>query len=748
MLIGSMPVTAFAVTGDQVAADGAYTAEAAIVNDPEMTEGDEWEDYSVTVTVTVADGTISSITTTAVKDESEPYLAKAVTKKKGINTLLTGQAATSAVVEGWDAVSGATIVSAAVKAAAIEALGSAAEAVEAVDTYVLMNIPYEKFYENEISDGEKAVDAVSSATGAKTQMYTMFPGTYRNQNGQIDGVVYPVKVPAGVDLSAYTQVTDDAVGTAEWSAHGTPVSQELSGVECLFVNGDYSYYVLAAEPTAYKELSAADNGTFSFAKSTAVVNAAEGVTATLTSSTAYGDFQMSLSGLNYEDIVGIVANTAERSYAFRHLENIWAGGAQAAWTTGFTTAERHGNDLSYMADYYKDIMGQTIASITVYGVDADGSYVTDNYDIEDIYVPKKIGASVTAENIMDTDTALPVAIADDTEGVYTVYSVDGTAVTVADGSADVSALGLAIGNHTVSAADADGLYAPISGSFTVMTDKMPAKYDGEKALVKADDATDEEFAAYIKAIAAVSVKGTNYNASGRGAVRVIGDDGAIDQSKLAYGDNNIVVTATGYPELSFTMRKFFTDVTNPNKWYYTPVYWAATTGVTDGHGEGTFQPDEKLTRAMTVMFLYKLAGRPGVDDLENPFSDVTENDWYYDAVKWAYANQITVGHGAGTFKPYETCTRGMIVTFIKRYAEYIEGNYVAPEKEAPFKDIKSDDWFKDSVDWAYDNQITTGYGTDTYQPYAGCTRGMMVTFLYRLDSLNSGSDTETQPLDA
>ena len=61
MLAGSMPVTAFAVTGEQVAADGTYTAEAAVVNDEAITEGDEWENYNVTVTVTVADGLIASI---------------------------------------------------------------------------------------------------------------------------------------------------------------------------------------------------------------------------------------------------------------------------------------------------------------------------------------------------------------------------------------------------------------------------------------------------------------------------------------------------------------------------------------------------------------------------------------------------------------------------------------------------------------------------------------------------------------
>lgn len=184
-------------------------------------------------------------------------------------------------------------------------------------------------------------------------------------------------------------MTDETTGTASWAVHGTANSLELSGSDCLFNCGDYAYYVLADEPAAYKELTAGEDGTLSFGASTAAVNAADGVTATLAASSAYGDYQLNISGLDYAKVFGIATNTAERSYAFRHLENIWRGGMQVAFTAGITTTERHGNDISGMADYYKDIMGQTITSLTVYGVDADGNYVTDNYDIEDLYVAKK-----------------------------------------------------------------------------------------------------------------------------------------------------------------------------------------------------------------------------------------------------------------------------------------------------------------------------------------------------------------------
>ena len=173
----------------------------------------------------------------------------------------------------------------------------------------------------------------------------------------------------------------------------------------------------------------------------------------------------------------------------------------------------------------------------------------------------------------------------------------------------------------------------------------------------------------------------------------------------------------------------FSDVAAPEKWYYDAVYWAVRNGVTSGYGEGTFQPDARLTRAQTVTFLYKMAGHPDVSALDAPdFMDVKEGKWYYDAVKWAVANGITTGYGKGTFQPDAACSRAMIVNFIKRYAR-LNGVYTEPEDKAAFTDVKDTDWFADAVSWAVANGITSGYGEGTFQPNVPCTRAMMVQFL-------------------
>jgi len=181
----------------------------------------------------------------------------------------------------------------------------------------------------------------------------------------------------------------------------------------------------------------------------------------------------------------------------------------------------------------------------------------------------------------------------------------------------------------------------------------------------------------------------------------------------------------------------FTDVVKESLWYYGSVYWAVENGVTSGMGPGTFQPLKELTRAQTVAFLYKLAGEPDVSDLEGAeFSDVAKSAWYYKAVRWAVAKGITSGYGQGTFQPNAICTRAMIVTFLRNYAEAYN-LYKAPTTSADFKDVKTSDWFKESVDWAVENGITSGYGTGTFSPKVNCTRAMMVSFLKKVSELQN-----------
>lgn len=110
----------------------------------------------------------------------------------------------------------------------------------------------------------------------------------------------------------------------------------------------------------------------------------------------------------------------------------------------------------------------------------------------------------------------------------------------------------------------------------------------------------------------------------------------------------------------------FTDVQEKD-YYYEPVLWAVANNITTGTSKTTFSPDNPCTRAQVVTFLWRAAGEPTAQKNDNPFNDVPQGQYYYNAVLWAVEEGITAGTSKTTFSPDEPCTRGQIVTFIYRY---------------------------------------------------------------------------------
>ncbi|MBQ6677538.1 MAG: S-layer homology domain-containing protein, partial [Clostridia bacterium] len=141
----------------------------------------------------------------------------------------------------------------------------------------------------------------------------------------------------------------------------------------------------------------------------------------------------------------------------------------------------------------------------------------------------------------------------------------------------------------------------------------------------------------------------------------------------------------------------------------------------------TFSPEEGCTRGQVVTFLWRAAGCPEPAGSKNPFRDVKADDYFYKAVLWAVENEITNGTSAKTFSPEETCTRGQIVTFLWRAS----GSPSAGSASNPFKDVKAADYFRDAVLWAVAKGVTLGTDKTHFSPEDTCTRGQVVTFLYR-----------------
>ena len=109
----------------------------------------------------------------------------------------------------------------------------------------------------------------------------------------------------------------------------------------------------------------------------------------------------------------------------------------------------------------------------------------------------------------------------------------------------------------------------------------------------------------------------------------------------------------------------FRDVPS-DAYYFEAVRWAAANNVTNGTSATTFSPDEDCTRAQAVTFLWRAAGKPAPTESKNPFTDVKESEYYYNAVLWAVEKGITNGTSKTTFAPDDTCTRAQTVTFLFR----------------------------------------------------------------------------------
>ena len=222
------------------------------------------------------------------------------------------------------------------------------------------------------------------------------------------------------------------------------------------------------------------------------------------------------------------------------------------------------------------------------------------------------------------------------------------------------------------------------------------------------------------------------------------DDG-YELDKLTVTDKNgdaLKLTDKGDGKYTFTMpaskveieasfKQIVTEPENPftdvsaSAYYYDAVLWAVENGVTEGTSATTFSPDMSCTRAQMVTFLWRAAGSPEPVTTTNPFTDVSSGVYYYDAVLWAVEQGITIGTSATTFAPDATVTRSQTVTFLYRAAG-------TPEVSGgSFADVDANAYYADAVAWAVSEGVTVGTSDTTFSPDADCTRGQIVTFMYR-----------------
>ena len=166
----------------------------------------------------------------------------------------------------------------------------------------------------------------------------------------------------------------------------------------------------------------------------------------------------------------------------------------------------------------------------------------------------------------------------------------------------------------------------------------------------------------------------------------------------------------------------FSDV-RVGDYFEQPVEWALKKGITTGTSATTFSPNDTCTKAQIITFLWRAMGSPATESA-NPYNDVSETDYYYNAALWAHEKGIVSGN---SFEGGTPCTRASTVIYLWK----AKGSPIDNETTIIFEDLPTDEELTNAVKWAFKYNVTSGTSLFTFAPDATCTRGQIATFLYR-----------------
>ena len=573
MLVSAGVQSAYAITGDEVAADKSYTADPVRAEKPHGS----WEGYSVNVSFDVRDGKLANINTTS--PDMESYNKRFKSKADQRIKTLEGQPATIASVNGLDARTGATYTTKAYQTAILAELSKADAAPKPVEEaktlYGKVNLPYADFYYGELKNltavsndlnadavdkaaslrADGMYDAVTSST--KNKFKSFFPTTYNSVNEDGSGKILGVKdVNVAIDKALYDKVKK---AIADGKTSKNPL---FDIVKNMTLNADN------AQPKEYKVING--DGTLTATKGDGTV--VSPATATISTINRYGNYGIKLSGEGIpaaKDVDGVILKTSDGSmYAMKHLENIWVKTNEISFAVKPDFVEPHGNHVNYKA--YTSIEGKTITEIR---------YMV--HDGDDVVV----NTSLLCKKIPGADTSASVNNAVFSEGVAVTSKVNAPAdaayklsavkkgKTVLEEGKDYTVSGdkitfkktdnTGIGAYT--AVFTSDTYGDIQASFQLKSNHADGsvKIEGNKLVLPADLDKDT----YYASISSVLVDGqplrgrdlaklifgddqtVNFNAelTGRGGVKTPiftkGEDGSYE----------IELVSDGYPSVKATI---------------------------------------------------------------------------------------------------------------------------------------------------------------------------------------------------
>ena len=168
----------------------------------------------------------------------------------------------------------------------------------------------------------------------------------------------------------------------------------------------------------------------------------------------------------------------------------------------------------------------------------------------------------------------------------------------------------------------------------------------------------------------------------------------------------------------------FSDIA-AGAWYYDAVRYVQENGLMGGYEDGTFGPNDSLTRAQFAQILFNRAGKPAVNYLLS-YTDVADGAWYAGAIRWAASQGIAGGYGNGMFGPNDPITREQLAVMLWRYA----GSPAATDRELHFNDTDEVSGFAlEALRWAVEKGVISGYGDGRLAPQGLATRAQVAQML-------------------
>jgi hypothetical protein len=221
----------------------------------------------------------------------------------------------------------------------------------------------------------------------------------------------------------------------------------------------------------------------------------------------------------------------------------------------------------------------------------------------------------------------------------------------------------------------------------------------------------------------------------------LNDAGELEQITATYDKTTGLATFTT-THLSYYLVGYSATWTNPftdiaeSDWFYDAVKYAAQSELMSGTTPTTFEPNANMTRAMLVTVLYRLDGAPTVTGT-NAFTDVKDGEWYTDAAVWASANGIVGGYGGGLFGTNDAITREQLATILMNYAKYKGYDVTKTADLTAYTDASGiSSWAAAGMTWAAAEGLVTGTTTTALSPTGTATRAQVATILMRFFQLS------------